>query len=100
MLELLEKIWSVILKFVYNLVSFLPEVPSPAVALDTLDLVTEAGVACRYFLPTDTIAELTIATLGVYGLKVIVAILRSEFAQSLLKAALTKLTGVLGIFFK
>lgn len=80
--------------------STIPEIPSITVSLDTLDLVTQAAVACKYFLPLDTIALLCAATVKLFAFKIVVSFLRSEFGQKVLGIIIDKLTDFIGVVLK
>ena len=62
--------------------------------------MTEAAVACRYFLPLDTIAVLTSATVGLFAFKIVVSFMRSEFGQMIIGIVLDKLKDLVGILLK
>ncbi len=98
--NLFARIVSVFQNLLLIVYSLLPEVPSVTVALDTFDLVTEAAVACRYFLPLDTIAVLTSATVGLFAFKIVVSFMRSEFGQMIIGIVLDKLKDLVGILLK
>ena len=98
--NLFSKIVNVFKDLLLIIYSTLPEVPSITVALDTLDLVTEAAVACRYFLPLDTIAMLTSATVGLFAFKIVVSFLRSEFGQKVIGIIVDKLVDLAGVLLK
>lgn len=98
--NLFSKIVNVFKDLLLIIYSTIPEVPSITVALDTLDLVTEAAVACRYFLPLDTIAQLSAATVTLLAFKIVVSFMRSEFGQMIVGKVLDKLKDLAGILLK
>lgn len=86
-------------KFVCNIFSGFPVIPSAVVALDTFDLVTEVVIACNYFLPMDTIAFIISNVIGWYALKLVIVFMKSDLGHSLAKLVVGKLNSLAGIFF-
>lgn len=99
LLSLFQKFVVGLSKFVCKIFSGFPVIPSVVVALDTLDLVTEAVIACNYFLPMDTIAFILSSSIIWYALKIVIIFMKSDLGHSLAKLVVGKLNSLAGIFF-
>ena len=89
----MQHILTLISKVFYCAFFFFFDIPSVDVALDTLDLVTDGIIAARYFLPLDTICQLTAATLGLLALRVLVTLLSSRVGKMFLEFIVGQFTG-------
>lgn len=86
-------------KLLFVAVSMLPDIPSVKVSLQSLDLVTDCIIAVRYFLPLDTICQLTAATLTLLGFRALIALLSSKTGRALITLLVKQFSGLGSVVF-
>lgn len=99
-LTIFKTLFGGLCKFVYDVFDGLPSIPEVNVAIETFDLLTAVSLAQNFFLPMDTIQEIFTGILSFYSLRVLLAILRSEWGKQLISSLVGKFNGLIGLIMK